>query len=76
MRIATFFRTKYNSISAYIDRQYQRALRAFGIEDCPEMQVTASVAVCVLLYYMCLGIQSAINAVSAGSTALTALVTG
>lgn len=76
MRIATFFRTQYNTVAAYIDRQYQRTLRAFGIEDCPEMQVTASVAVCVVLYYLCLGIQSAIDAVSAGSTALTALVTG
>lgn len=61
MTVLTYFRSKANRISARTDAAYERALRFLGIPDSAEARITATVAVCVALFYTLAGIQYVIN---------------
>mgnify|MGYP000036950092 CR=1 FL=1 len=75
-KLAAYINRKYTRTSNLFTAQYQRALRYIGIEDCPEMRITAAVTVSIALYYVCAVIQAIADVFSASGHTLTALVTG
>lgn len=71
----SLIRTIQHKITTRSTALYQRALAHFGISDCPEMRITAAVAVCVALYYVCAILQTIVNIATDATPVLTALLT-
>ncbi len=70
----TFFRTKYDLFTHWCHRQYNTALRIAGIDDSPEVRITAAVAVCVTAFYLMMAFQYLISLLPMANQTLTALV--
>lgn len=73
-KMLAYIRTRYTNISARGATLYQRALTAIGIEDCPEMRITAAVAVSIALFYICVAVQYLVNLLTDATQTLTALL--
>ena len=71
----SLIRTTYNKLSARSTALYHRALTRIGIQDCPEMRITAAVTVCVVIYYVLAVVQAIINIAVDAAPVLTALLT-
>ena len=67
-------RTQYTTLTTRAANLYRRALKYTGIDDCPEMRITAAVAICVAIYYILSLTAWVINLISPAAT-VTALIT-
>lgn len=67
-------RHRYQRANTYCQNLYNRALQYTGLHDCAEMRITAAVAVCVLLYYLCALLDALLTMLNSAAHTLTAIV--